>query len=67
MLTAQVIGAVKPPMSQRTRVTSEEPLQAVLASLDRLESSLPKPRESQSQWLYFKALLSILLMPYNLY
>ena len=47
--STRVIGVVGPPMSQQTRETSEELLQAVLARLDRLESSLPKPRESQSQ------------------
>ena len=45
----RVIGAVGPPMSQQMRGTSEELLQAVLARLDRLESSLPKPREGQPQ------------------
>ena len=44
--STRVIGAVGPPTSQRTRETSEELLQAVLARLDRLESSLPKPREN---------------------
>ena len=47
--STRVIGAVGPPMNQKTRETSEELLQAVLARLDRLESSLPKPRESLSQ------------------
>ena len=42
----RVVGAVGPPMGLQVRGTSEELLQAVLASLDRLESSL-KPRESQ--------------------
>lgn len=44
----RVIGAVGPPVSQ-IRGTSEELLQAVLTRLDRLESSLPKPREGQPQ------------------
>ena len=42
----RVVGAVGPPMGPRVRGTLEELLQAVLARLDRLESSL-KPRESQ--------------------
>ena len=42
----RVVGAVGPPMGPRVRGTSEELLQAVLARLDHLESSL-KPRESQ--------------------
>ena len=45
----RVIGAVGPPVSQRMRGTSEELLQAVLTRLDRLESSLPKPRKGQPQ------------------
>lgn len=45
----RVIGAVGPPVSQQIRGTSEELLQAVLTRLDRLESSLPKPREGQPQ------------------
>ena len=45
----RMIGAVGPPMSQQMRGTSEELLQAVLARLDCLESSLPKPREGQPQ------------------
>ena len=47
--STRVIGAVGPPVSQRTRDTSEELLQAVLARLDRLESSLPRTRETQPQ------------------
>lgn len=43
----RVVGAVGPPIpGQRVRGTSEELLQAVLARLDRLESSLPRPREA---------------------
>ena len=42
-------GAVGPPVSQRTRDTSEELLQTVFARLNRLESSLPRTREAQPQ------------------